>query len=107
MEYIFSHYGLILSYIMFIVALLLALVLPLIYGNRKGLLSSLIWVGILAVLFVIGYALSGDEVTLKYSAFNITAFGSKMIGGVLIMMYIMFAVSLIGIVYNEISRLLK
>jgi len=107
MEHFFSHYGLIVAYILFGFTALAAFLMPIIFGNIKTLLRSLLGIGILVALFLIGYALSGNEVTLKYTAFGVSESGSKIIGGFLIMMYIMFGFALIGIIYNEVSRLLK
>ncbi len=64
-------------------------------------------VGVLLVIFLIGWALSGDEVTSTYASFGIGETGSKLVGGMLTTMYILFIASVIGIVYSEFNKALK
>ncbi len=91
-------------------AALLALGLPLIkaLSEPKVLLKSLLGVAVIAVIFLIGWALAGDEVTAKYASKGIaTATSSKLVGGALSTMYILFVVAVIGIVYSEFNKALK
>ncbi|HAI77373.1 MAG TPA: hypothetical protein DCM08_14160, partial [Microscillaceae bacterium] len=77
------------SYILFfatIGGLLLGFVLGVII-NPQGVVSSLISLGVLAVIFLIAYFISGNEVTAVYKKFDITPFQSQLFGGILIMTY--------------------
>lgn len=91
------------------VAALLALALPLIksLGEPKVLLKSLAGVAVIAVIFLIGWAIAGDEVTAKYASKGITEASSKLVGGALTTMYILFVLAVIGIVYSEFNKALK
>ncbi|MDH5598965.1 MAG: hypothetical protein OEY34_07565 [Cyclobacteriaceae bacterium] len=102
--------GLWAAYVLFIVALISAVVLPLInaMSNPKSLLFSLGGIAILGVIFLVGWVLSGDEVTAKYISKGVeSASVSKLIGGGLTMMYILFIIAVVGIVFSEINKALK
>ncbi len=101
--------GLYIAYVLFFVALGSAIVLPLINAikNPAGLLKSLLGVGALVVLFVVSYALSGDEVSAKAASLGVDAGGSKLIGAGLILFYVVFVISALGVVYSEINKALK
>ena len=60
--------GLYVGYVLFIVAVGAAAILPLISALKspKDLMKSLMGVGALLVLFLVSYALAGSEVTAKY-----------------------------------------
>lgn len=105
----FIDIALIGSYILVGVALIAAIILPLINAldDLSSLVKSGIGVLILLVIFGLGYVISGDEVTAVYAKYNVDAGISKMVGGSLIMMYLLTAVALIGIVYTEISKIVK
>lgn len=79
------------AYAATIFAMLAAIILPFVKstGDTKGLMQTGIIAGVLLVIFAISYAVSGNEVGKIHQAFNIGAGGSKLIGGVLIMTYIM------------------
>lgn len=67
-----------------------------------------ILVGLSLVLYLISWVISGNEVTDVYAKFEVDATESKLIGGVLIMMYILTSFAIIGIFYSElIARFLK
>jgi len=102
--------GLYASYLLVIVAGLAALLLPLInsLGDPKQLLKGLIGVGILLVVFFVGYLLSGSEVTTVYIKNGILdATSSKLIGGSLIAMYVFFIVGFASILVTEVIKLFK
>lgn len=86
-----------------------AIIFPLIQGlkNPKGLVKSLIGVGALVVLFVIGYSLSSSAVTNSWAAKGITESVSKLVGAGLIMFYIVLAAAAIGLIYSEVSKAFK
>lgn len=58
----------------------------------------------LVVLFFLSYALSSNEV---YEKFQVGETLSKIIGGTIIMLYIMFIFTFIAAIYAEISKLFK
>ena len=86
-----------LSYAATIFAMVAAVVLPFIKstGDTKGLMQTGIIAAVLLVIFAISYAVSGDEVGKIHQVFNISAGGSKFIGGVLIMTYVMTVGSIV------------
>ncbi len=105
----FIDIALIGSYILVGIALIAAIVLPLINAldDLSSLAMSAVGILILLVIFGLGYAISGDEVTAVYTKYNVDAGLSKLVGGSLIMMYLLTGVALAGIVYTEISKIVK
>lgn len=101
--------GLYFTYFLFFAALVAAIVLPMlsIAQNPKSLAKSGMGIGALVVLFIIAYAVSGSEVTLKYAALGVEESGSKLIGAGLIMFYITVLVAIGGMIYSEINKSLK
>ena len=101
--------GLYLTYFLLFAAVGAAVILPVlsISQNPKSLLKSGMGVGGLVVLFIIAYALSGNEVTAKYVAGGVGEGGSKLIGAGLIVFYIIMLVAVAGMVYSEINKALK
>ncbi len=101
--------GIYLSYIFVGVALVAAVVLPLVNALKHpaGLVKSLMGVGGLVVLFIIAYSLSGSEVSAKAIAMGVDDAGSKMIGAGLILFYFVLVVATVGIVFSEISKAFK
>jgi len=108
MEFI-SNYGLIAAYILIGLAILSAVVLPLInaVSNPKSLLMGAIGLVSLGIIFLIGYALSSNEVTTAYASWGVSAGESKLVGGLLITMYILLAAAAVGIVFTEIVKIVK
>ncbi len=98
-----------LAYTLVIVAIVLALIMPLInaLSDPKSLLKSSMGILALVVIYFIGYALSGNEVTPVYTKFDVGPDLSKAVGGALIMTYILGGVALIGIVYTELIKIFK
>ena len=101
--------GLYVGYGLFSIAIVAAVILPLINALKspKDLVKSGMGVGALVVVFLISFGLAGSEVTSKYTAQGIGESSSKLIGAGLTMFYIVFATALIGIVFSEISKALK
>ena len=101
--------GLYVSYVLLGLAILSSLVLPLINSldDTSALIKSGIGIGIIIVLFVISWALSGNEVTDGYIKRDVGEGISKAVGGALIMMYMLFLVAIVGIIYTEISKIIK
>ena len=101
--------GLWISYILIGFAVAAAVIMPLInaISSPKQLMKTMIGLAGLFVIFGIAYALSGDEVTAGYAKRGIDAGLSKFVGGGLTMMYLMFGLSIVGILYSEISKVFK
>lgn len=97
------------SYILVLIAAIAAVVLPLIQslGDPASLVKSGIGVAALLVIFLVGYALSGSEVLPSYVEFGVDAGLSKFVGGLLTMMYLLIFVALAGIVFTEVSKIVK
>lgn len=98
-----------LAYSLVIIAAVSAILLPLIsaIGNPQSLLKS--GLGIIAIVacYFLAYALSGSEVTLEYSEFDVTPELSKLVGGTLIMAYLLMGIAIVGIVFTEFNKILK
>ncbi|UII23683.1 hypothetical protein [Fulvivirga ligni] len=94
---------------MVVIAALASIFLPLInsLSNPKSLLKSAIGVVALLVLFLIAWAISGNEVTNTYVNFGLDATGSKLVGGCLILMWILLVIALIGVIVSEINKAIK
>lgn len=101
--------GLYFSYVLFFIALGAAIIFPLLYviQDPKGVIKSLVGIVGLVVLFIVCYALSGNEVTAKYASLGVGEASSKLIGAVLIMFYLTLLISIVGIIFSEISKALK
>lgn len=104
-----STYGLYAAYALAGLALVLAIVLPLIsaLSNPKALLGSAVGLIGIAIVFFIGYSIANDEVTTIYTKFGITDSSSKFIGGALITMYILVLLALVSIVFTEVTKIFK
>jgi len=98
-----------LAYTLVIVAAVIAIVMPLInaLGDPKSLLMSGVGVLALVVVFIVGYAISGKEVTAVYTKFDVGPDLSKVVGGALIMTYIMGIGAILGIIYTEFLKIVK
>lgn len=98
------------AYALTILAAAAAIIFPLInsIGNPATLIKSGVGLVALVIVFVIGWAVAGDAFT-EYQAkeFDMNASLSKMVGGILITMYLLTGVALVGIVYTEVSKILK
>ena len=108
MDQFVSTYGLYAAYILLGIAILAAILMPLIqsFSNPRALLGALVGVVAIAILFFIGYSIAGNEVVPLYVKNNVTsAVTSKMIGGALITMYILILLALVSIVVTEITKI--
>ena len=110
MEQVIVNVGIIVAYIMVALGIVLAIVFPLInaIGQPKLLAKSGIGVIGALILFGIGYVISDAEPTAKFIQSGVdTANLSQMIGGAIIMVYLLMGVALVGIVYTEFSKVFK
>lgn len=101
--------GLYVFYVLLFIAIAAAVIFPLIHSikNPSTLGKSAIGIGVIVVLFVISYALSGSEVNIRTAAAGISGSTSKLIGAGLIMFYITLIGSILVLIYSEISKALK
>lgn len=106
MENIVVNYGIPAAFILLILAALAAILLPIInsVSNPRSLIKSAIGIVVLAVIFLIGWSMSGAEVNAQ---FNVTEATSKVIGGALTTMYILFGIAFLGIILSEINKILQ
>ena len=111
MEEFVAEYGLILSYIMVILACAGALFAPLIYAltnDPKSLVKIGVTIGILVVVYFIGYAMADGVVYSRFIPNGVTTEShSQAIGGILIMTYLMLAIAIVGVVVNVVSGYFK
>jgi len=95
--------GLYAGYLLVGLCTLIAVVMPLIqsFDDPKSLTKSAIGVVAIVVIFGVGYALSDAN------APGTTAATSKFVGAGLISTYIFFGGAILGIIYTEISKIIK
>lgn len=98
-----------LAYSLVIFAFIAAVLLPLIsaMGNPQSLLKSGLGIVFIVALYFIAYALSGSEVTQAYSQFNVGPELSKIVGGTLIMSYLLLGFAIVGILYTEVNKIIR
>jgi len=101
-----TNYGIIICYILLAVAVLAAVVFPIIQlaQNPKNAKGALIGIGLLVVVVGIAYALSSD---VNPSKMDITATAAKQVGTGLYAFYILAIVAIGSLVYAEVSKLFK
>jgi hypothetical protein len=101
--------GLYIVYTLFFVALVAAIVLPLVYAIQTpgNLLRSLYGVFALIILFGIAYALSDSVVKPTWAVLGVTPGVSKMVGAGLITFYVVIVVAFVGLIFSEINKALK
>ena len=92
------------SYILVVGCAVLAIVMPLIkaFDDPKVLMKGGMGTGALAVIFLIGWAIA-DGTAQGAASEGV----SKVVGGALITFYILTFVAVAGIVYTEISKIIK
>ena len=105
----FVDIGLWVAYILILVAIVSAVVLPIVnsLSDPKSLVKPLIAIAVIGVLYVVSWALAGDALNAKAVALGVSTGVSKAVGGALITMYILFVVAIVGIVFSEINKALK
>lgn len=101
--------ALFISYGLTILAAAAAIIFPIVnsISQPQTLIKSGIGLGAILVVFLLSWAISGNEVSKEYAEFGVQEGLSKFIGGLLIMMYALIALALGGIVYTEISKAVK
>jgi len=100
--------GFYLFYVLLAVAVLAALVFPIINAIKTpgALLKSLAAFGVLVVLFFIAYALSNSEVSAKNASLISPGF-SRVVSAGLILFYITLIGSVLAVVFSEITKAFK
>lgn len=101
--------GLYIMFAFFTVAVVSAIVLPLINAIKSpaGLGKSLIGIAVLVVVFLIAYVLADGSVNQRYVLAGVNESSSKLIGAGLTMFYIVFVGAIVGVVFSEINKALK
>ncbi len=95
------------AYALFFVAAGAAVLMPLYnaIGQPKTLMTGAIGIVGLLIIFLVGWGLSGSEVTGVYTKFGVASSGSKAIGGALTTMYLLIFLAVVGIIYSEIRTI--
>jgi hypothetical protein len=98
--------AIVVTYILLGIAAISAVVFPIFHliTNFKRAKGALIGVVVLAVVLLIGYSLSTDEV---YAGFNVTPAQSQWIGGAIKATMILVGLAVVAAVYTEISKLVR
>jgi len=101
--------GLYFGYTLLIVAVIAAVVLPLIKAIQSpgDLVRSLYGVVALIVVFGIAYAISDSSVRTTWAVMGISEGMSKMIGAGLITFYIVVVIAFLGLIFSEVNKVLK
>jgi hypothetical protein len=86
-----------------------AIILPLInaFSNPKALLRSLAALILLAVLFAVSYSVADNEVTLVGTKEGLTTTGSQIIGGALILTYLLGGLAIVATFISEVSKVFR
>ena len=102
-------WGLWACYALFGGSILAIVVLTLINAvqDTKSLIRSAFGIGVLVAIFVVSYFISDGSLSAAASAADLEAFDSKMIGGGLIMFYITFFISIIGVAVSEVLKFIR
>ncbi|MFC2123914.1 hypothetical protein ACFLU5_03800 [Bacteroidota bacterium] len=97
------------AYALMGVAVIAAIVMPLVnsLGDPKSLLKGVIGIVFLLIIYGIAYVISQGDVTSVYMKFGVDAAMSKMVGASIISMYILVGLSVLGIVFSEIYKLVS
>lgn len=102
-------FSLYLAYFMAITAAIIAPLLALLnsLSDKQALIKIGLSIAGGGILFLVAYMLSGNEVTTAYAQFNIGPDMSKIVGGALIMAYLMSGIIFAALIYTEIVKSFK
>ncbi len=98
------------GYVLLIAGVIIALASPVIgfISNPKGVVKLLVSLGVVAIIAIISYSLSGNTFSeVKLQTLNITAETSKWVGMGLLFTYILAVLSLITILYSSVIKIFK
>ncbi len=101
-----TNYGIIIAYVLLAVAVLAAIVFPIIHFIQHPKNAKRALIGIVALVAVIGisYALSSDVIPSKM---DITPEAAKQVDTGLFAFYILAALAIISLIYSEVSKFFK
>lgn len=106
-----TNTALIWAFVLFLIALITALIFPLAFliMNPKRALRFLIGLGVVAVFIFIAYQLGSDELLnlINYSGPDNVPKTLKLVDTGLILTYFLALIALVSILYNEISKVFK
>jgi hypothetical protein len=111
MEETVANVGITLTYILFAIAAIGAVIVPvalsIVNQNWQALVKVAAGIGALLVVFLVAWAISGNEVGPVHEKFGIDASSSKLVGGALIMTYLLGFIAVGGIVFGFVKSLMK
>ncbi|WP_258103373.1 hypothetical protein [Marinoscillum sp. MHG1-6] len=95
--------GLYASYLLIILCTISAVVIPIAqsFGSPETLVKSGIGLAVVVVVFLVGYLIADGTSDVASEA------TAKLVGAGIITMYIFLVLALVGIVYTEISKMIK
>jgi formate-dependent nitrite reductase membrane component NrfD len=105
--------GIYLSYFLLAIALIAAVVLPLFksLGDPKSLITSIVGVVLLLVVFGICYALSSSSVPNQFTdpakMTFMTPSSYQLVGGSIVMCYVLLIGTAVAVVYSEVVKMFK
>lgn len=101
--------GLYIGYALFFVAVVSAILLPLLNSVKSpgALKKPVIAILVMLALFAVSYALTGSDLTAEQAAKGVTESTSKLVGAGLTMFYLISALAVLGLIYSEINKALK
>jgi len=98
------------AYVLLGIAAIIMIMSP-IYGivtNPQNIVKLLISVGLIVVVFILGYALAGDSVSEVQSVkFGLTQTSSKIVGTGLYVAYITFGLTVLSLLYSSVIKFFK
>lgn len=103
-------FGIILTYVMIgiCVAAIVAFALSKVFTHFSKVKNALIGIAVLVVIFIIGYAIAdGSDYVNFPSSMNITEGKSKMVSTGLTTFYALALLSVVSIIYVEVSKIFK
>ncbi len=105
----FVNGSLLFTYLLLGISIVTVIALPLIKSLDEPKNLVVMGVGILSlgILFLISWGISGSEVTEVYARYNVGPEMSKVVGGVLTLVYLIMIVAILGIIVTEGKKLFK
>jgi hypothetical protein len=102
-------FGLYFLYLLLGVALVVAIILPVVnlFSNPKSLIRIVIGAVVLIGLFFVAYSMSDGSVTPKWVALGQTESDIKLISAGIVMLYVFLFGSVLAMIYAEVAKLFK
>ncbi len=111
MESNLVNIGIIVTYILFSVAVLAAIGMPLVYFiknfNIDKAKGAFIRIGVLIVILIFSFLVSSGETGPVHEQFGVGSLGSRFIGAAIITTYILIIGSVLVSIYSEIANKLR